>query len=226
MGRVRTLTSAPESRYFYALARPIRINQPEVALALAAQQGAVRLRDARDAGVHPEVLRRLVDQGLMEKVGRGTYALASADVSAHRDLALASLRVPNGVVCLLSALSLHEIGTQLPHEVWMMIDRRSRKPSVDHPSIRFVRGSGAVLATGIQSVEIDGRRVRVFDPAKTVVDCFRYRRHVGLDVALEAMREALRARRCTPAQIWEHATRCGVGSVIRPYLEAAAEAMA
>ncbi len=199
-----------------------RIDQSTAAIRLAENLGVIRVRDAMAHGVHPEVLRRLTQRGVMVKVGRGTYALASADASAHRDLALAALRVPTGVVCLLSALSFHEIGTQLPHEVWMMIDRRARTPNVDHPPIRFVRGSGTVLTTGLQLVEIDGSRVRLFDPAKTVVDCFRYRRHVGLDVALEALREALRARRCTPGQVWECADRCGVGTVMRPYLEAMA----
>lgn len=203
-----------------------RVDQSEAAVQLVSRLGALRVRDAKAHGIHPEVLRRLAARGLLVKVGRGTYAPTSADVSAHQDLALASLRVPNGVICLLSALSLHEIGTQLPHEVWMMIDRRAGKPRVDHPPIRFVRGSGVVLTTGVQVVEIDGRSVRLFDPAKTVVDCFRYRRHVGLDVALEAMREALRARRCTPAQVWQYADRCGVGTVVRPYLVAMGEAMA
>lgn len=194
----------------------------QAALRMAERLGVLRLRDARAEGIHPEVLRRLARQGQLVKIARGIYALASADLSTHHDLALASARVPHGTICMLSALSYHEIGTQLPHEVWMMIDRRSRKPRIDRPAMRFVLASGPALALGIEQVEINGATVRIFNPAKTVVDCFRYRRHIGLDAAIEAMRETLRQRRGTPSQIDEYARQCRVASVIRPYLEAIA----
>lgn len=192
------------------------------ALSLVKRLGVVRVRDAKEHGVHPEVLRRLVTSGQLVKVGRGMYGLPAADTSEHADLALAATRVPHGVVCLLSALAYHGIGTQLPHEVWMMIDRRAHKPRVDRPPMRFILASGASLKEGVDHIRIDGRTARVFNPAKTVVDCFRYRRHVGLDVALEALRESLRGRRCTPAEIDRYAALCGVSTVVRPYLEASA----
>ncbi|MCH7799314.1 MAG: type IV toxin-antitoxin system AbiEi family antitoxin domain-containing protein [Planctomycetes bacterium] len=194
----------------------------QAALRMAERLGVLRLRDARAEGIHPEVLRRLARQGQLVKIARGIYAPASADLSTHHDLALASARVPHGTICMLSALSYHEIGTQLPHEVWMMIDRRSRKPRIDRPAMRFVLASGPALALGIEQVEINGATVRIFNPAKTVVDCFRYRRHIGLEAAIEAMRETLRQRRGTPSQIDEYARQCRVASVIRPYLEAIA----
>lgn len=194
----------------------------QAALRMAERLGVLRLRDARAEGIHPEVLRRLARQGQLVKIARGIYAPASADLSTHHDLALASARVPHGTICMLSALSYHEIGTQLPHEVWMMIDRRSRKPRMDRPAMRFVLASGPALALGIEQVEINGATVRIFNPAKTVVDCFRYRRHIGLEAAIEAMRETLRQRRGTPSQIDEYARQCRVASVIRPYLEAIA----
>lgn len=194
----------------------------QAALRMAERLGVLRLRDARAEGIHPEVLRRLARQGQLVKIARGIYAPASADLSTHHDLALASARVPHGTICMLSALSYHEIGTQLPHEVWMMIDRRSRKPRIDRPAMRFVLASGPALALGIEQVEINGATVRIFNPAKTVVDCFRYRRHIGLEAAIEAMRETLRQRRGTPSQIDEYARQCRVASVIRPYLEAVA----
>ena len=156
------------------------------------------------------------------KVGRGMYALADHDPSEHLDLAQASARVPRGVICLLSALSFHGIGTQLPHEVWMMIDRRADRPAAGHPPLRIILGSGRPLTLGIEKVAIDGREVPVFGPAKTVVDCFRYRRHVGTDVAIEALRETLAARHATVAEIGEIARLCRVGTVVRPYLEALA----
>lgn len=192
------------------------------ALKLARRLGVFRLRDAREEGIHPETIRRLVAKGTLIKIGRGTYAAAQSDPSEHLDLAHAAARVPRGTVCLLSALNYHNIGTQLPHEVWMMIDRRAHRPRVQEPPMRFVLGSGASLTEGIDQVIIDGRTVRIFNPAKTVVDCFRYRRHVGLDVALEALRSALQSHRCTPAEIWHYAVEGRVGSVIRPYLEATA----
>ena len=189
---------------------------------LTESQGMIRVRDAEDRGIHREVLRRLTEQGRLVRVARGTYAPASTDPSTHHDLAVAATRVPQGVVCLLSALAYHEIGTQLPHEAWMTIDRRARKPHVDRPPMRFVLASGAALEIGIETVEIDSVSVRIYNPAKCVVDCFRYRRHVGLEVAVEALRETLRLRRARASEIDEYARKCRVGSVVRPYLEAVA----
>lgn len=187
---------------------------------MAESRGLIRVRDAEERGIHREVLRRLTEQGRLIRVARGTYAPAAAEFSTHHDLALAATLVPHGTVCLLSALAYHEIGTQLPHEVWMTIDRRSRKPRVEHPATRFVLASGAPLTLGVEQVKIDGVPVRIYGPAKTVVDCFRYRRHIGLEAAVEALRETLRQRRATPGEIDEYARRCRVGTVVRPYLEA------
>lgn len=192
------------------------------ALELARRLSVLRVRDAKQHGIHPEVLRRLVASGKLVKVARGMYAPAAADATEHADLARAAARVPQGVVCLLSALAYHEIGTQLPHEVWMMIDRRAHRPKVDHPPMRFVLASGAPLTEGIERITIEGRTVRIFNPAKTVADCFRYRRHVGMEVAIEALRSATRDRRCTADELWRNAKICRVGSVMRPYLEAVA----
>lgn len=194
----------------------------EQALQLAKRLGVVRLRDAMEHGIHPEVLRRLVASKQMVRVARGVYSLPHRNVTEHDDLVQAAIRVPNGVICLLSALNYHQIGTQMPHEVWMMIDRRSRRPTIDSPPMRFILASGPSLEEGIDTVSIEGHTVKLFDPAKTVVDCFRYRRHVGLDVAIEALREAVRDRRCTPDAIAKYAVSCGVWSVVRPYLEAVA----
>lgn len=195
---------------------------PAKALALVRRRGAIRLRDAVEQGIHPEVLRRLVASGELVRPLRGIYALPRRDLTAHTDLAQAAMLVPGGVICLLSALSYHGIGTQLPHEVWMTIPRRSHRSRVQRPPMRFVTASGEALTEGVGSVRIEGQTVRIYDPAKTVVDCFRYRRHVGLDVAIEALRDVLRKRRCTPDAIARCAAKCGVASVVRPYLEAMA----
>lgn len=192
------------------------------AMQMAESQGMIRVRDAEERGIHREVLRRLTEQGRLVRVARGAYAPASAEPSTHHDLAVAATRVPGGVVCLLSALAYHEIGTQLPHEVWMTIDRRAHKPRLDRPRMRFVLASGAALKLGVETVKIDGVAVPIYNPAKSVVDCFRYRRHVGLEVALEALRETLRQRRATANEIDAYARKCRVGTVMRPYLEAMA----
>lgn len=197
-----------------------RTSPSEEALRLAKTSGLIRVRDAEERGIHREVLRRLTKQGRLTRVSRGTYAPANAEASTHHDLAIAATRVPRGVVCLLSALAYHEIGSQLPHEVWMTIDRRERKPRLGYPRMRFVLSSGDALRTGIETVKIDGVGVPISSPTKCVVDCFRFRRTVGLDVAIEALRETLRQRRATPSEIMECAQRCRVGTVIRPYLEA------
>lgn len=194
----------------------------EQALELAKRLGVVRLRDAMEHGIHPEVLRRLVASKQMVRVARGVYSLPNRNATEHDDLVQAAIRVPTGVVCLLSALNYHQIGTQMPHEVWMMIDRRSHRPTIDSPPMRFIRASGPSLEDGVDTITIDGHEVRVFNPAKTIVDCFRYRRHVGLEVAIEALREVIRDRRCTPDAIARYAVSCGVWSVVRPYLEALA----
>jgi predicted transcriptional regulator of viral defense system len=178
------------------------------------------VKDLKERGLHPEYLRRLCKRGVMMRTGRGLYVLADHEFSEHLDLAEAARRVPKGMVCLLSALHFHGIGTQLPRSVWMMIDRRAHKPRVDYPPIRFMRASGMALTEGIEHYSLDGVDVPLYSVAKTVADCFRYRNKIGLDVALEALRECWRERRCTMDDLWKYATICRVGEVMRPYLEA------
>ena len=197
-------------------------SMPSKAIAIVRKRGAIRLRDAAEHGIHPEVLRRLVASGELLRTHRGIYALPERDVTEHTDLSLATMLVPSGTICLLSALAYHRIGTQLPHEVWMMIPARSHRPHIKRPPMRFVTASGSALTGGVQRVTIEGQSVRIASPEKTVIDCFRYRRQVGLDVALEALREVLRTRRCTPDALARRADTCGVATVVRPYLEAIA----
>jgi predicted transcriptional regulator of viral defense system len=135
-------------------------------------------------------------------------------------LALAAAAVPKAVVCLVSALSFHGIGTQLPHEVWIALDRRSRRPALSYPRLRVHRFSGKALTDGIETHRIEGESVRVYGVAKTLADVFKYRNKVGLDVALEALRDAWRSRRFTMAAIDRYARVCRVERVMRPYLEA------
>lgn len=184
--------------------------------------GVLRLRDLREQGIHPEYVRRLVKKGLLTRVGWGLYTATDADLTSAHTVAEAAKRVGEATVCLLSALQLHEIGTQLPRQVWLAIDRKSRRPNVGNLPIRFVRFSGPALSKGIEERTIEGIRVRLYNPAKTVADCFKYRNKIGLDVALEALRECRREKKCSVDQLWRFARISRVANVMRPYLEATA----
>ena len=183
------------------------------------QTGMVRLRDLRDRGLHPEHLRRLMADGLIVRVARGVYAPADAEPTGNHSLAQVAKQVPHGVVCLLSALRFHEVGTQSPFQVWLAIDRLARKPQIRHPQLRIVRFSGTALTEGIEKHNIEGASVAIYNVAKTVADCFKYRNKIGLDVAIEALRIGLRERRFTRDELWRYAKICRVTTVIRPYLE-------
>lgn len=191
----------------------------ETVLKLARSRPLLRARDLKAQGIPTIALTRLVAAGKIERVARGLYSRPNRSISAHRSLAEASLRVPRGVVCLPSALRVHEIGTQAPFEVWMAIPQRMVAPRLDQPTLRVVRMSGPALAAGIQTVIVDGVRVPVFNPAKTVADCFKYRNKIGLDVALEALREGWRRKRFTMDELSRYATINRVANVMRPYLE-------
>jgi predicted transcriptional regulator of viral defense system len=189
-------------------------------LKLARRTGVISLADARGAGIHHEYLRRMCADGQLVRTGRGLYSLPDADITIHHGLAQAAKAVPKGIVCLLSALRFHEIGTQAPYEVWIAIDRRAALPRIKQPSLRIMRFSGEALTAGVQDHTIEGVHVRIYGPAKTVTDCFKYRNKIGLDVALEALRESLRERKCTVDELWHYAKICRVANVMRPYMEA------
>ncbi len=191
-------------------------------LDLAARQPLIRSRDVEALGIARAYLTRLERLGLLERRARGVYVLADAPVSEHHSLALAAKLVPRGVVCLLSALRFHGLTTQDPHEVWMAIDFKARKPLVEFPVLRIVRFSGRSLAEGIETHLIEAVPVRIYSPAKTVADSFKYRSKIGMDVAIEALRDALRKRKATVDDIYRFAKVCRVANVIRPYLEAIA----
>lgn len=191
----------------------------QAALALAERQPLLRARDLAKHGLPTVVLSRLVAAGRLERVARGVYSLPGRALSEHRSLAEAALRVPRGVVCLLSALRVHGIGTQAPFEVWMAIPPHSPTPRLDQPALRVVRMSGAALTEGVDLVEIDGVQVPVFNAAKTVADCFKYRNKIGLDVALEALRDGWSQRKLSMDALWHYATVDRVANVMRPYLE-------
>ena len=195
-------------------------NDHQKVLKLARRVRGVTAREIAEAGIHRQVLSRLVAAGQIERVVRGLYKLPAQPITEHHGLAMAASSVPQGVVCLLSALQFHGIGTQLPFEIWIAIDRRSRRPALKYPPLRILRFSGAALTEGVERQRIEGQSVQVYSVAKTLADCFKYRNKIGLDVALEALREAWRARRFTMDELDHYARICRVQRVMRPYLEA------
>lgn len=194
----------------------------EKVLNLARRMGVLRVRDLTSRGIHPEYLRRLCQKGLLTRTGRGLYVAADADISVHHGLAQAAKRVPHGVICLLSALQFHELGTQSPFQVWMALDRRAARPRIDYPPLHIVRFSGPALTEGVEDHAIEGVQARIYGAAKTVADCFKYRNKIGLDVALEALRDCREQKKCSNDDLWRYAKICRVSNVMRPYLEATA----
>jgi predicted transcriptional regulator of viral defense system len=182
-------------------------------------KGVARSRDLERAGVNRTQLRRLVDRGRIERIGRGLYSLPDAIQSEQSDLAEASRRVPGGIICLLSALRFHRLTTQNPVEVWMAIDHKAWRPRVEQPPLRLIYLSGASMAEGVETRRADEVTIRVFSAAKTVADCFKFRNKVGVDVAIEALRDYRRRHPKKLEAVWRFAEVNRVGRVIRPYLE-------
>lgn len=179
-----------------------------------------RQRDAARLGVHFHQLRRLVDSGSVERVARGLYRLADSEPTEYHTLAAVCARSPSAIVCLLSALNVHGLGTQLPWQVWIAIPHKARAPQLGDLPVKLVRFSGASLQYGVDDATFEGVPARITNPARTVVDCFRFRRLVGKDVAIEALRDALFERKATADQIWRAAEVCRAKSLVGPVLEA------
>lgn len=194
----------------------------EKLLDLVRSQGLIRPRDLLPLRIPRVSLTRAVRCGQLERLGRGLYGLPGRAVSAHGTLAEVARRVPKGLICLLSALRFHGLTTQAPFEVWLAIDNKATAPRLDYPPLRIVRFSGAALTEGVEEHVVDGVTVRVTGVAKTVADCFKYRNKIGLDVALEALREAWREKRMTSDDILRYAKVCRVANVMRPYLDSLA----
>lgn len=188
-------------------------------LALARKRPLLRARDLAEHSLPTVALTRLVAAGKLERVARGVYSLAGRPFSEHRSLAEAALRVPQGVICLLSALRVHELGTQAPFEVWMTIPQNAPAPRIDQPALRIVRMSGPALTEGVETRRIDGVMVSIFSAEKTVADAFKFRNKIGLDVALEALRDGWSRGLLSMDALARHAATDRVVNVMRPYLE-------
>lgn len=187
---------------------------------LARQRYILRASDLDAIGVPRVVLGRLTRAGRLQKVGRGLYTIEAAPTLAQDGLLAIASRVPQAVFCLTTALQFHELTTQLPREVWFAMPRGSHLPRIDYPPIKMVQMSGDVYASGVETQVLEGVTVRVFNVAKTVADCFKHRSKVGLDVAIEALKDARAKNKATVDELWQQAKVCRVDTLLRPYLEA------
>ncbi len=180
----------------------------------------LRPSDLDAIGAPRVVLTRMTAAGLLEKVGRGLYRLPHSPSSEHESLAAIAAKVPQAVFCLLTALQFHELTTQLPRQVWIAMPRGSHTPKIDYPPVKMIQVTGDAYSAGIEVVECDQVKLRVYCVAKTVADCFKHRNKIGLDVALEALKDARAKKKASADDLWRYAKVCRVANVMRPYLEA------
>ena len=193
--------------------------QKERALGLLRTKGMLRLKDFIAKDIEPETLARLVRSGQVVRPARGLYQLSDASVDATHVLAEAAALVPKGIVCLISALQFHGLTLQMPSAVWMAIERTAWKPTISYPPVRFVRFSGWAMTEGVERYPVHSRKLPITNPARTIVDCFRYRNKIGIDVAMEGLREGIRKRKCTPDELWRYAKKARSWTIMRPYVE-------
>lgn len=189
-------------------------------LDLARRSGVLRARDLAAHHIPREYLIRLVKQGALKRHGRGLYVLPFVDITEHHSLVQVAARYPDAVVCLLSALSFHGLTTESPSMVWIALPKNSRTPKLEYPPLKVCRYSEEAFSAGVTTHRIEGRVVKVYSAAKTVADCFKFRNKIGLDIAIEALRDAWRQKKATIDQIEKYAAICRVSRVMRPYLEA------
>jgi predicted transcriptional regulator of viral defense system len=195
------------------------MTKTEILITNLKSKGILRTKNIENLGISRAFLSKLVKKGIVKRMRRGLYCLPDVEFSESHSFAEASKQIPKGVICLLSALSFHGFTTQNPFEVWMAIDFKARKPKNTGTPVRFVRFSGQALEAGITKHQVYDIEVKVYSSAKTVADCFKYRNKIGLDVALEALREGWREKRFTMDELWKYAKICRVTNIIRPYLE-------
>ena len=196
------------------------MDRKERILELAKQMGLIRPRDVEAAGIHREYLLRLYRDGYLARVGRGLYALPGTQTSESISLAEVAKRVPNAVICLISALQFHNLTTQIANRVWIAIENKKWEPEFDYPPLELVRFSGRAFSFGVEEHQVNRVPVKIYSPAKTVADCFKFRNRLGIDVPVEALRTGLRDGKFKAAEVIKFAKICRVDNVIRPFLEA------
>jgi predicted transcriptional regulator of viral defense system len=196
------------------------MNRTKQVLDIARKKGIIRASDIEAAGISRNYLYILCKAEQLLKTARGLYTLPDAPVTEHSAFAEVAKRIPNSIICLISALSFHGLTTQIPHEVWIAVPRGSWRPDIEYPPLNLTYVSGNAYLFGAREHDINGVAVKVYSPAKTVADCFKFRSKVGLDVAIEALRETWRSRKASMDELMEAAKICKVSKVMRPYLEA------
>jgi predicted transcriptional regulator of viral defense system len=192
----------------------------EQAIRLVKNRGSLRPRDLIAHGIPADYLDRLHRRGIVERTSYGVYAWPNADITEHHSMVEVAQAAPRGVMCLLTALQFHGLTTQLPHEVWVAFPNKAWVPQLTYPQLRVLRFSGVALTSMIQTHTLETVPVRIYSPAKTVADCFKFRNTVGLDVAMEALRDYWRLKKGTMDELWAAAKVCRMTNVMRPYIEA------
>jgi predicted transcriptional regulator of viral defense system len=196
------------------------VDKTDQILKFTKEKGIVRPKDVEELGIKRHILYSLYKKGLLIKIARGMYILPNAPITEYQNLIKVAKKIPSAVVCLISALSFHEITTQIPNELWVAVPRDTWRPKIDYPPLHYTVMNKKTYSFGIQEVDINGVLVKVYTPAKTVADCFKFRNKVGLDVAIEALREVLKTRKATINELVEAAKINRVLKIMRPYLEA------
>ena len=196
------------------------MNRKQKILELAKKMGIIRPRDVEAVGISRMYLHRMYQKGEIERIGRGLYVLPQSMNSESFSLAEVSKHIPNGVICLISALHFHNLTTQVPHKVWIAIENKKWEPEFQYPPIEIIRLTGSAFSFGIEIHEVNNVTTKIYSPAKTVADCFKFRNKIGLDIALEALRETKGNRKANVDELWEAAKVCKMTNVMRPYLEA------
>lgn len=179
----------------------------------------MRTSDALKAGIHRRTLYYMRDEGLLQQLDRGVFKLKTNESLSNPDLAIVAGRIPTAKVCLISALDFHDLTTQIPHQIHIALDRTQRNPKLDYPPLRIYRFSGKSLTEGIERHTIDGLTVQIYNPAKTVADCFKFRNKIGKDVAIEALHNTIQSKKASIKDILYYADVCRIKTVIKPYLE-------
>ena len=185
---------------------------------MAKKQGTISATSLTKAGISPSLLCYMSNKGMLRRISRGVYVLPDY-IPVYETFAEVALNIPNGVICLLSALQFHELTSQMPYETWVAIEKGSNYPRKLKIPVRIIQLSGDNFSAGIKTFKEDGVTIRVYDPAKTVVDCFRFRNKIGSDIAVDALRDTLQQKQATSDEIWEYARRCRITKVMRPYME-------
>jgi predicted transcriptional regulator of viral defense system len=193
--------------------------QTQRVLDLVRQMGVLRPAHLQGIGIPRVVLARLTASGELEKVARGLYRLPDAPISEQESLVTIAVKVPQAVFCLLTALQIHELTTQLPRQIWIAMPQGSHTPKIDYPPVKMVQFSGEAFSEGIEMIQADQVALRVYSVAKTVADCFKHRNKIGLDVAIEALKDARARNKASANELWRFAKICRVANVMRPYIE-------